>query len=418
MSDPERHGLAADTAPKVRGKRFRESIARLLADVAGRLESSYADLKDRVEIRRELGEALEREKATSQVLGIISSSPSDLEPVFETILANATRVCEASYGTLWLCEGDAIRAVALHGAVPDAYAAEVQRRTVPRLDPVIAVARAARTGQTVHVADLCTGQGYLDRHPLAVAAVELSGIRTLIDVPMLKQNEVVGVMSIYRREDRPFSEKQIALVTNFAKQAVIAIENARLLNELRQSLEQQTATSDVLNVISRSPTDAQPVFQIIGERAERLCEAEVSVVSMVEGELIQLAFLHGVAEGGAEAVRRAFPMHRNDETVTARAIRTCAVVHVPDVLADPQYEQKDAARAGDYRSCLGVPMVRGGAVIGAIFVARREPGFFADAQVELLKTFADRHRERAPVRRGAGEDARADRVARIPDRDK
>src|SRR6266700_3940868 len=243
MSDPERQGPAADTAPKVRGKRFRESIVRLLADVAGRLESSYADLKDRVEIRRELGEALEREKATSQVLGIISSSPSDLEPVFETILANATRVCEASYGTLWLCEGDVIRAVALHGAVPDAYAAEVQRRTVPRLDPVIAVARAARTGQTVHVADLCTGQGYLDRHPLAVAAVELSGIRTLIDVPMLKQNEVVGVMSIYRREDRPFSEKQIALVTNFAKQAVIAIENARLLNELRQSLEQQTATS-------------------------------------------------------------------------------------------------------------------------------------------------------------------------------
>src|SRR6266699_4587519 len=222
------------------------------------------------EASRELSESLERETANSQVLGIISSSPSNLEPVFEAMLANATRLCEASYGTLWLCEGDAIRAVALHGAVPDAYAAEVRRRTVSRLDPVVAVARAARTGQTVHVAHLRTGQAYLDRHPLAVAAVELSGIRTLIDVPMLKQNEVVGVISIYRQEVRPFSDKQIALVTNFAKQAVIAIENARLLNELRQSLEQQTATSDVLNVISRSPTDAQPVFQIIGERAERL----------------------------------------------------------------------------------------------------------------------------------------------------
>src|SRR5713101_6456120 len=146
MRDPERHGTAVDTAPKVRGKRFRGYVARLLADMAGRLEKSYADLKTKDEIRtRELSEALEQQTATSEVLGIISSSPSDLEPVFQTMLANATRLSEASYGTLWLCQGDAIRAVALHGAVPDAYAAEVRRRTVSRLDPVIAVARAART---------------------------------------------------------------------------------------------------------------------------------------------------------------------------------------------------------------------------------------------------------------------------------
>src|SRR6266571_2990649 len=183
MSDPERHGLAADTAPKVRGKRFRKSIVRLLADVAGRRQDSYADLKQQLDIRtKELNETLEQQAATSQVLGIISSSPTDLEPVFETILANATRLCEASYGTLWLCEGDAIRAVALHGAVPAAFAAE-RRRGAVRPGPALAITRAVRTRQTVHIADLRAEQSYLDRDPQAVTAVELGGIRTLVVVP-------------------------------------------------------------------------------------------------------------------------------------------------------------------------------------------------------------------------------------------
>src|SRR5262249_19957235 len=156
---------------------------------------------------------------------------------------------------------------------------------------------------------------------------------------------------------------QIALVTSFAQQAVIAIENARLLNELRESLEQQTATSDVLNVISRSPTDVQPVFEIIGERAEKLCQAEVSVVTRVEGELIHLTSIHGVAEEGVEMVRRAFPLRLDAETIRSRTVRSGAVVHVSDVLADPQYEQKDAARAGRWRGSLGVPMIREGKII-------------------------------------------------------
>src|SRR6266487_1261824 len=395
MSDPERHGPAADTAPKVRGKRFRESIARLLTDVAGRLESSYADLKNRVEIRRELGEALERETATSQVLGIISSSPTDLEPVFETILANATRLCEASYGNLWLCEGDAIRLVALHGAMPAAYAAERRRGAMFRRGAAAPITRATKIRQPVHVADLRAEQPYLDRDPFVVTAVELGGIRTLLQVPMLKQNEVVGVISIYRREVRPFTEKQVALVTSFASQAVIAIENARLLNELRdrtaelsELLEHQTATAEVLKVISRSAFDLQQVFDSLTEAATRLCGADWGFLRRRVGEIYELAATFGVKpewrahiEGYSKTPTRGSIFGR-----TALEGRT---VHIPDVLQDSEWDRPDAQSLMGVRAALGVPLLREGKPIGIVILQRSKPGEFTPKQIELVETFAD-----------------------------
>src|SRR5262249_3591575 len=291
-------------------------------------------------------------------------------------------------------EGDAYRTVALYGA-PPAFAEARQREPVIRAGPGISLHQAAITRQPVQVADIQAEPAYTN-DPQRFAILKLAGARTVLSVPMLKDDRAVGVISIYGKEVRPFTDKQIELLKNFAAQAVIAIENARLLNELRQrtddlseSLEQQTATSEVLKVISSSFDDLKPVFDTIGQRAEKLCSAGVSVISMVDGDLIRLVSVHGITDEGVEAVRRVFPMRRNDETVTARAIRSATVCHVPDVLSDALYQPKDAARVSGYRACLAVPMIRDGQVVGAIFVARKQAGLFAEAQVALLKTFAD-----------------------------
>jgi GAF domain-containing protein len=343
--------------------------------------------------RRELSESLERETATSQVLGIISSSPSDLRPVFETILASATRLCEASYGTLWLCEGDAIRVVALHGAVPGAYAAELRRRTVSRLDSGVAAARAARTRQTVHVADLRAAQGYLDREPLAVTAVELSGIRTLLAVPMLKDDEVVGVISIYRREDRPFTDKHIALVTSFANQAVIAIENARLLNELRESLEQQTVTSEVLQAISSFPGELQPVFETMLENAVRICGAKFGNLWLREGDSFRIAATHGAPPAFHDHLRREPPVRPDQTQALALAASNRQAAQVADLRAGQAYQDRNplsvaAVELGGVRTLIAVPMLRQEEVVGVITIYRQEVRPFSDKQIALVTNFA------------------------------
>jgi signal transduction histidine kinase len=331
----------------------------------------------------ELRQSLEQQSATSEVLQVISSSPGELKPVFQAMLENAVRVCGAKFGVLYLSEGNGFRAVAMHD-VPPAFAEFREREPVFVPPPGAGLDQLTKTKQVVHITD------YSALPPQARGRLgDLGGARTVLNVPMFKDNDLAGAIVIYRQEVRPFTDKQIALLQNFAAQAVIAIENARLLNELRESLEQQTATSEVLKVISGSPTNIQPVLDIIGERAEKLCEAEISIVSIVEGGLIRVASIHGVTEAGAEAIRRSFPMRLTDETVTARAIRTRSVCHVADVLGDPQYQIKDTARVSGSRGSLGVPMVRDEQVVGAIYVARKQPGLFSEAQVQLLKTFAD-----------------------------
>jgi GAF domain-containing protein len=337
----------------------------------------------------ELRESLQQQTATADVLKVISRSTFELQTVLNTLTESATRLCAADRGGIMMRDGEVYRVTALYGYSPEAEQYALEHPIRP--DRGSGSGRAAVEGKASHIPDVLADPEYT-----AVGYQKAFGFRTNLSVPLLRDGTTIGVLALHRHKVNPFTDKQIELATTFADQAVIAIENVRLFEaeqqrtrELSESLEQQTATSEVLKVISSSPTNIQPVLEIIGERAEKLCEADTSIVSVVEGELIHLASIHGVTQAGEEAIRHAFPMRLTDETVAARAVRTRSVCHVADLLSDPQYQQKHAARLGGNRGALGVPMVRDEQVVGAIFVSRKEPGLFSDTQVQLLKTFAD-----------------------------
>ncbi len=337
----------------------------------------------------ELRVALEQQTATSEVLKVISRSTFDPKPVLQTLIENATRLAGAEGGRLQRFDGEAFRTEAEYGAAPEF--GEHRRRTVVPADRGSISGRAALERRTIHVVDVLA-----DAEFRQLDAQRAAGYRTVLSVPMLRHDELVGLFFLWRTEVRAFTDRQIELVATFADQAVIAIENNRLLGELQaknanltEALEQQTATSEILQVISRSPTDIQPVFDIIAERAVSLCEAEVVTVTRFDGELIHIAALGGSSAEGGEALRRTFPMPPSGAGGAARAIRDRAVVHIADVTTDEHYRIQDAALTAGFRSLLGVPMLRGGRAIGAITVGRAEVGTFSESRVQLLRTFAD-----------------------------
>ena len=352
------------------------------------VKASSTDFEQKVSfLTHELKQALEQQSATSEVLRAINTSHGELEPVFQAMLANAVRICEAQFGTLYLCEGDGFRAVSMHNAPPGYAKARAQGSLIhPHRDT--SLWRAANTRKIAQIVDVTIEKGYVERDPFVVSAVDLGGYRAVLSVPMLKEDNLIGVISIFRQEVRPFTDGHIDLVTSFASQAVIAIENVRLLNELRQSVQQQTATADVLKVISRSTFDLRAVLQTLVESAARLCEADKATITRQIGGVFFRAEGHGFSPEFIEYVRDV-PVEPERGTATGRALLEGKVIHIPDVLADRDYAWAEAQRLDGFRTILSVPMLREGVPIGVLALTRSEVRPFTDKQIELVSTFAD-----------------------------
>jgi signal transduction histidine kinase len=378
-----------------------EGLADQFNDMGARLQESYADLENKVELRTaELSETLQQQTATSEVLQVISSSPGELEPVFHTMLVSAMRLCEASHGVVWLREDDGFRSAALHGPYPEIYIEQWRSGTLARPGPDAPISRAVQSGKAVQVADLSQTAAYRSGDPLPVAAVEVAGIRTVLSVPMFKDEKCLGVIVLSRREVRLFGDKQVDLVANFAKQAVIALENARLLKELRQrtddlteSLEQQTATSEVLQVISSTPGDLQPVFKSMLSNALRICEAKFGNLLLFDGKGFTAAELHNAPAAYAQMYAKG-PLVPGPNTGLRRIMATKQVVHIADIVAESGGVEHDPLRIAtaqilQARTFLAVPMLKEKELVGAIVIYRQEVRPFTEKQIELVASFAN-----------------------------
>ena len=336
----------------------------------------------------ELRKSLQQQTATAEVLKVISSSTGELQPVFQAMLENAVRICGAKFGNLWLREGDAYRIGATHGA-PPAYVEFLRSEQVFLPKPDVGLGQLAKTKEVYHLADIAAVATYGDR--LREATINLAGARTLVVVPMLKDDEVVGAVAIYRQEVRPFTDKQIELVKNFAAQAVIAIENTRLLNELRESLQQQTATADVLKVISSSPGELKPVFSAILENAVRICDAKFAHLWLREDDALRIGATHGAPDAFAAYLREEPVFRPKPETGLGQLLRKKQLFHLADITTLPTYGDKlreATIKLAGARSLIGVPMVKDDQVIGAIVIYRQEMRPFTEKQIELVENFA------------------------------